>query len=236
MKCLILISGWKGSGKDAFAKKLISYGFTRIAFADALKDQVAKRYAINRRDLDDPVLKERPLYNYPVHEVLDTSDMAPHYQKLTLDRSHRDYLFHTPRSLLILDGSLARKIDPNIWANHVVSKIMKSRVPNIVIPDFRYKNELSQLKKSLSDYRIITVRISRYSTTNAVDDSERALDRFPFDIHINNSGSLELFEAKIEAFIHQYNLGDSENDYLVTCIILSMMVALAIPIIVFLIL
>lgn len=58
---LIGISGFKRSGKDAAARELSSrLGYTRVAFADALRDEVFDRYGIRLGDDD----KEKPLPAY----------------------------------------------------------------------------------------------------------------------------------------------------------------------------
>jgi hypothetical protein len=207
-----MLSGWKNSGKDVMSRRLANkYGFERFAFADALKDQVAERYGISRFDMDDPMLKERPLFNYPVNEILDTLDMRAHYQPLTLDHSRKNFLFHTPRSLLILDGSLARTIHNNIWVNTVVSKIMKRKPVKVVISDFRYQNELEQLRRAFPDYKILTIRVNRFLECSAIDDSERALDAFPFEIAIDNSGTLEAFVQSVDEFAKKYQFDDDHQ-------------------------
>lgn len=50
---LVMLSGWLKSGKDAVGEHLVRrHGFVRLAFADALKDEVASLHGI-RRDLMD---------------------------------------------------------------------------------------------------------------------------------------------------------------------------------------
>jgi len=64
---IIALSGWAKSGKDTAAKILISdYGFSRVAFADPLKNTVAQQFDLERQSLDDQALKEAPLLDMMV--------------------------------------------------------------------------------------------------------------------------------------------------------------------------
>ncbi len=50
---IILVAGWSGSGKDLFGAWLCKHhGFTRFAFADPVKDVVAKELGVERSLLD----------------------------------------------------------------------------------------------------------------------------------------------------------------------------------------
>lgn len=149
---VIAISGWKRSGKDTVAEHLIQKGFTRVSFADPLKDMVASEYDIPRSYCDDPKFKEAPLEQYP---VLPKDDFTLNIAKMMykefrtagghppmeyhVDASgaflgvmgrHVEQLYWTPRALCILKGSINRAVDSSYWVgrtiNHITNKSSNS--------------------------------------------------------------------------------------------------------------
>jgi hypothetical protein len=77
-KNLVLLSGWKKSGKDTVAdiiKKYYPKTWT-VAFADELKEQCLKKYEhLKREGVYDEKLKERAIGNYPAC-ICDASTRA----------------------------------------------------------------------------------------------------------------------------------------------------------------
>jgi hypothetical protein len=210
--CILLLSGWKGSGKDVMAKHLEKrYGYRRLAFADALKDQVADRYGISRYQFDDPVGKEQPLLNYPVKPILNTTDMDSHYKLVYTNKSEK---YHTPRSLLILEAALARSIDDNIWARTIARNIAANNLSNIVISDWRYPNEHQLIKDSFPDHKVLSVRINRFDNTDAIDQSERSLDDHSFENILSNESSIDNFKLKIDEFMLDKSKTNNKDSHL----------------------
>lgn len=215
MTKIIAISGYKQSGKDLAASVMIDYfGFQRYAFADRLKDSVAKEFGILRNMLDDQYYKERALLDYPVNPTDDFSLNICRFMKnefVTKDSTRvgslpiSEYLepwrveplYWTPRALLILKGSVCRAVDPNYWVGRTLDDIGESH-RNIVITDLRYKSEVVKLKEAFAQNCII-VRINRFDTSLSRDPSEIDLDNYPgFDYIIDNKGSKEDFTNKIK--------------------------------------
>ena len=58
---IIGMCGYAGSGKDAAAKALRERGFTRVAFADELKDELAEVFGLTLQELEDNKEEWRPL-------------------------------------------------------------------------------------------------------------------------------------------------------------------------------
>ena len=58
---LIGICGFARSGKDTAASMLMMRGFTRIAFADVLKDEVCRTFGLTREGLERDKEMWRPL-------------------------------------------------------------------------------------------------------------------------------------------------------------------------------
>lgn len=180
---LVLISGWRNSGKDLTASHLVKeYGYQQLSFAGALKDLVATTYNIPRASLDDRVLKETPLPQFP---IVDTDAFTTSIHAL-MAKEHANG-FHTPRSLAILEGSIKRSVNPNYWVDLVASQMATDK--NYVISDWRYRSEFA----ALEHLNPITIRIDRFDTCASTDASERDLDHFLFDHVIQNRSSLTEF-------------------------------------------
>lgn len=146
MRKCIAISGWKRSGKDTAAERLINnHDFCRVAFADPLKDMVAEEFKIERSYCDDPKFKEAPLLQYPVMPKDDFSlNIAKMmYKEFRTEEGHppMDYhvdasgafigvlgrdarqLYWTPRALCILKGSVNRSVDSSYWVGRALEYI-----------------------------------------------------------------------------------------------------------------
>ena len=219
---IVMVSGWKGSGKDMTAEHLIQeHGFKRVAFADPLKDLVAKEYNIPRSYCDDRKYKEAPLLQYPVapkdafsrmiaenqiREFRDTHGVTPHgftYQNGEFyglvqdgDREIKVRVYQTPRSLCILKGSTNRSVDSGYWIKLACSEMAKDPNGLYVISDLRYKSEVGQVTDIIGKSNVSSIRINRFDTTESTDSSERDLDDYPFEHVIENRGTkLECLRA-----------------------------------------
>lgn len=225
MKKLVMVSGWKNSGKDTCAEFLIEkYGFKRVAFADPLKDQVAEQFDIPRQWLDDRKLKEAPLLKYPanpkdqfsrmvlenmVKELRDSHGVMPHgftyrndeFYGLVRDTDGRELtvrVFHTPRSLAILVGSTNRCATPSYWVEKAVREMKKNENGLYVISDLRYKSEANLVKGLAGIENVVTIRVNRFESTESTDSSERDLDDYEFDHVLKNDGTILELTRKLE--------------------------------------
>jgi hypothetical protein len=216
---IILLSGWKRSGKDTAADMLQELlGLKRVSFASALKDGVAKEFKIDRASIDNQELKELPLLQYPVQNKDGFSKLVNEFMfrefrtednEIPVSFEYNDNgdflgvtkdglrkpLFASRRSLCILKGSVNRSVDTNYWVNIVAPDGGDS----VMISDWRYKSEFEALRKSYNG-PIITIRINRFDNCESSDPSERDLDNFDrFSYVIENKGSLEEFRRSIKA-------------------------------------
>lgn len=204
---IIALSGWKRSGKDTVAQYLIEfYGAERKGFADPLKDLVARDFNVDRRSIDDPILKEAPILDRQVEPRDPFSRMIAQfmfkefrteYGKQPLNYGYTSdgeflgqtdlgdepqALYWTRRALCILKGSTMRTADPDYWVKNAVKEMREGHL--YVISDVRYQNEINALKATGAE--VITVRIDRFESTESQDPSERDLDAYDFDYRIDN--------------------------------------------------
>jgi hypothetical protein len=178
--CVVLLSGWAGSGKDAAAAIMVEeMGFTRFAFADALKEDVATFSGIPLSTFHTAA-KDQPL------EILcKTYPTAK-----------------TPRDLLLQHARIERARDPDTYSGMVINKIKASSVKKAVISDWRYRREHAHIYRELYETMpIITVRITRPGIQPACDPSEHDLNIMPVDVIIVNDGSLVDLRKKLRSII-----------------------------------
>ena len=106
-------------------------------------------------------------------------------------------VYHTPRSLAILKGSTNRVVASNFWVQKAISKINFSSSNLHVISDFRYRSEGAQLVKVFGK-DVTFVRINRFKDSPSSDPSERDLDEYLFDHHIDNTKELSYAHLQLE--------------------------------------
>jgi len=222
-KTVIVVSGWKGSGKDTLADFLVyNHGFERFAFADALKDYVATEYEIDRISMDDPNKKEQPILSKPVivedsfawtvvkmvytHLATSTGAHPKVDTKYRLTRDDegivrwKEYeLYWTPRAALICEGSLKRTINLYHWVDRVGHMILNT-CDRAVIADWRYRREADRIRELLEIIAdIYYIRVDVEGPPVSTDASERSLDDFTgFHARIlNTKDGFDKYHAKI---------------------------------------
>jgi dephospho-CoA kinase len=226
---IICFSGFKGSGKDTCANFLIEkHNAVRVALADPLKDSVSEEYGVDRSSLDDPKRKESPILSLPVDPKDGFSEMIARFMigefrtasgqkyqvKGTLDVYSRfngvlvtpdETLYHTPRSLAILKGSVNRSVMSNYWTQKTFEKAenLLKETPNklVVVTDVRYRSELAQFKERFGD-QVTFVRVNRHEESTSTDPSEMDLADARFDFYIENTSTLENAYAQMECVLN----------------------------------
>ena len=168
---IIGLSGYAGSGKDEVAKTLVEeYGFTRIAFADKIRELV---YEMN------------PLVGFTANEPSHLRHLVDNADWDTAKQNHlvRKYLQDL--------GVGARKVfGEHFWVHEAMKTMLNDPRPdmNYVITDVRFLNEADMVKANHGQ----VWRVERPGV-EAVNShiSEHALDYWEFDQVINNGGSIE---------------------------------------------
>jgi hypothetical protein len=185
---VVLLSGWAGSGKDTAAALLVDeLAFERVAFADALKADVATRTGI-------------PLavfHSARKNEPLDAPNAAFPGAR-------------TPRDCLIAHATAMRADNPDIYAAIVAAHI-GANGGRYVISDWRFPNECAALCRHLEGATILRVRIVRPGMLPMADSTEHELDDAAFDAVIQNGGSISELRDRIKTTVsahlrHGYDL------------------------------
>ena len=176
MTHIVMLSGWLKSGKDTVGEYLCRrYGFKRLAFADALKDEVSATYGIRRDLLDSQQGKDTRVESFPIRE----GSLAP-----------------TVRDVLIHHGQWRRSQDLDYW----VRKVQPRPGDRIVITDWRFPNEFEVLSQRCT---VETWRVERWATPPRTDPSEVALDSHRFDLTLKNTGPVAELYSQIDAWLQR---------------------------------
>ncbi len=162
---LIGLTGYAQSGKDTVASVLVEkYGYTRIAFADKIKDFL---YSVN-----------------PLTACSPTGYLQDLVDLVGWDKAKQEAQV---RALLQNVGLSARElIDANIWVTLALRNI--SSADRIVITDVRFENEADAIKNLGGQ----VWRIKRLGVGPVNDHiSESQLEAYKADQIFMNNGSVE---------------------------------------------
>jgi len=201
---VIMISGWKRSGKDTSADYLVEkYGFERISFAGPLKDMVAAEYGIPRSHCDDPEFKERPILTLPA--IGSDNFTKAFLQIIGPELKEVDGVkYWTPRALCISKGSTNRAVRSDYWVKRAVDEMKKNPEKVYIISDVRYKTEMRQVLEFAGKENVTSIRIQRFDTNPSTDASEIDMDDYnDFDYMIANRGTLEGLQRMLDQIVLQ---------------------------------
>lgn len=199
---IIMISGWKRSGKDTSADYLVEkYGFERISFAGPLKDMVAAEYGIPRSHCDDPEFKEKPILSLP---AIGSDNFTKAFLQIIGPelKEINGVKYWTPRALCISKGSTNRSVRSDYWVKRAVEEMQKNPEKTYIISDVRYKTEMNQVIEFAGKENVISIRINRFETNPSQDASEIDLDDYnKFDHIISNRAGLDMLYRSLDSIV-----------------------------------
>jgi hypothetical protein len=177
---IIGLSGYAQTGKDTIANHLVNkYGFTRVAFADPIREAVYKL---------DPKVRLSESTGVSIKHAVDS-----------MGWENVKVLSSDARELLQRMGTeVGREIfGENFWVDQAMRKALE--YDKVVITDVRYPNELEAiLGHSGTVWRVIK------DDTGAVNrhPSETALDSYQFEYMIFNNDTIESLYESVDSFIN----------------------------------
>ena len=195
---IIALTGRPGAGKDSIADVLApQQGFARIAFADALRREVAEAWRIDMRMLTDRPTKEMPLPALAAGMCNDPAFMrwvADGGDSLTEPRS--------PRWALQRWASFKRRFIPDYYARIVerwIGRQIGCGWDRIVVTDLRDPVEETMLRRlGVQVVRVHRPELAALPADTAMHVSEQH-HRIKADADILNDGSLQaLADAALE--------------------------------------
>jgi hypothetical protein len=127
---IIGICGLIGSGKGTVADILVDQGFTKVSFADKLKDGVSTIFGWDRNLLEGDTDESRQWREQP-------DDFWSNETKMEV----------TPRLVLQLFGTdcMRNGFDDGVWVSLIKKQILENP-GQYVIPDVRFENEIKMIR------------------------------------------------------------------------------------------
>lgn len=215
---IIGLSGLIGSGKSTVADYLVDkYGFTKLAFADSLKDVCAAIFGWDRALLEGDTPESR-----------EWRDQPDAYWTQALQRPV------TPRWVLQNIGTdvMRNHFDDYVWIYSLYQKLLRAD-GNVVVTDCRFFNELDVIKLAggtlwsvhrgprpiwwaravvlnsihatdqtpAAEARRAEART--YMASIGVHPSEYSWAGYDFSAKLDNNGSKDELRAQIEALVQQ---------------------------------
>jgi hypothetical protein len=179
MHRVIGIAGLMGSGKDAVASALVEqHGYTRIAFADALRKEV--EVGVRTKDYPDGM----PLHLF---EILLEAQPEDVYAKPTPDGM---------RQLLQWHGCFRREENQEHWIHILEQQIMSHPDQCFAISDVRFKNEADFIHRIGGEVWLVK-RNGVHSNGIPGHISERLAGIIP-DKVVDNNGTLDDLACKVD--------------------------------------
>lgn len=172
---IIGLMGYAQSGKDTVANILVeNYGYTRVAFADKIRD-----------------------FLYEINPIISVTANEPMYLRGRVGRDGWDTAKKSPevRRLLQDLGVGARNLFSDMfWVQQALREVHFEG--NYVITDVRFKNEAVSIKK-YDNAELWRVKRPGVDAVNG-HVSEHELEGYPVDQIIYNNGSLSDLEDLVK--------------------------------------
>ena len=201
---IIGLVGRAGAGKDTVASILSeSHGHIRIAFADALRLEIANSFKIDSRVMDDRYEKEKINEHITIARC-DDQDFIFRMQDLGYDiHQHR-----SPRQILRWWGTEYRRqvCSDKYWLERMqdtIDSLMRTGARKIVITDVRFINEAKFVNSLFGQIW----RVSRTSADSIKADhsSESEQDHICCTTTVSNNGTLgQLIHTVNQAYEYEY--------------------------------
>lgn len=192
---IIGLLGHAGAGKDTVALLLAErFRVARVAFAEALKLEIAAAWGIERDLLDSPWAKEAKTPALALH-MCGNQDFVSYAWELGLP-GLQDGL--TPRTVMQRWGDWRRSVDPDYFVK-IALEIVRTvtdgdDVDAVLLTDVRFPNE-ADLVRSLGG------RLWRITRPEGPQPSRHASEWLlagePVDAEIPNDGSIELLAKRV---------------------------------------
>lgn len=195
---VIALTGYPDVGKDTVAGILApQQGFAAIAFADALRREVAEAWRIDQR-----MLTERATKEWPIPALAAGMCGAPDFLRWCVDGGEGLHEPRSPRWVLQRWATYKRRFDPEYYARIVERWILRqlgSGWTRLVVTDLRDQVELAALRRvGAKVVRVHRTDRARLEEGTASHCSERHL-QLTADADIVNDGSLQaLVEVTLE--------------------------------------
>lgn len=146
---IVALTGLAGVGKDTVADYLVEHhGYTKLAFADALRDEVGRAFDVSVKLLTQRETKEHPMSALALRRCMDgefVNRIWVHLDKLDLSAPR------SPRQIMQWWGTEYRRANnPHYWLDAFTTQFVKAHSEGqhrFVVTDVRRANEAELLRE-----------------------------------------------------------------------------------------
>lgn len=146
---IVALTGPAGAGKDTVADYLAEHqGYTKLAFADALRDEIGRAFDISVKLLTQRETKEHPMSALALRRCMDNefvNRIWVHLDKLDLSAPR------SPRQIMQWWGTEYRRAqDQHYWVDAFMTRLIKEHQQGsyrFVVTDVRRSNEAELLRE-----------------------------------------------------------------------------------------
>lgn len=191
---IIALHGKAGSGKDAFADRLVEiHGFVKRGFATPLYEEVAHAFRVTVPWLQDRTRKESPQPELRLVNCID-GDFVDFMRRAGWHYNDR----LSPRQVLQQWGSeYRRQQNENYWVGQF-ARFCDNHL-NVVTNDLRFENE-AELVRSRGGFIVEVVRPG-IALVEGGHVSAKRLPEHLIDVTLHNRGTLADWHADAELFV-----------------------------------
>ena len=200
---IIGLTGPACSGKDTIADLLVAHaGFTKLAFADTLRTEVVRAFAIDLSFLTQRETKETPMRCLALSRCLDKGFITRMIVMHTLGGLPLDLdAPRSPRQIMQWWGTdYRRQQRDDYWVSvtHLcISDLLSQRIARrIVVTDIRFSDEADLVRRTYGGH-IWKIERDGIDIAQGSHISETTGSAFRPDVVINNSHSIGHLQARV---------------------------------------
>jgi len=192
---LLGFSGRAGAGKDTCAEMLLANGFRRVAFADALREEVASAWRFDVSMLTDRSTKEWPIPALAIGNCADAGfveAMQGRGEDLAAPRSARWVLQRW-------GTEYRRAANDRYWIDQALTRIGRMRASGyhrICITDVRFANEASAID-ALGGKVVQVVRPDLPALDREAAEHASESGALPSVAAVHNDGNFEQLQLEL---------------------------------------
>tara|TARA_R110000803_G_scaffold200258_4_gene264563 strand:- start:1539 stop:2195 length:657 start_codon:yes stop_codon:yes gene_type:complete len=208
---LLALSGKMRSGKDTAADVLVNkHNFTKVSFADPLKEICAAAFGIDIDHFYNDEFKDTNFKEPLVISGEDIVEMLIQIEERGVDISYdtsskviealEGMTFLSPRTLMQHIGTeIGRKIiKDSIWVD-INKTVLGKMEGNVIVADCRYADEVESIREQGGKVGIVIRPGLLLRSSADLHSSETSItDTDEFDIVLINDGTLGSFQEQIE--------------------------------------
>lgn len=178
---IVSLSGRSKSGKSLITEFLVkNLGFTKLSFADFLKDLICHVYDLNRAELE---LRKDLSGTFSLNR-----EKISEYCGFDLEERHERSFLSLREAMQYIGSDVLRQYDPDFHIKIMNGKIISAQTKNICIDDTRFPNELAFLKDRHRAHCYFILRPSCFDISNHLSEVSLKWSDFSEEYRLLNIG------------------------------------------------